>query len=164
MGLCIARNGIGLVYGGAKVGLMGILADTVLAEGGQVIGVMPVASIAEEIAHSGLTELRIVNSFAERKALMAELSNAFVVMPGGFGTLDELSEMVTWTQIGLHRKRCGLLNVEGFYDSLLSFLDHATTQGFISQEHRSIVLSDKNPERLLVKLIDPEPSPAAQVD
>jgi len=154
MGACLARHGIGLVYGGAKVGLMGMLADAVLAGGGQVIGVIPEALIAREIAHSGLTELRVVSSMHERKALMAELADVFIVLPGGFGTLDELSEMVTWTQLGLHGKPCGLLNVEGFYDALLSFLDNAVAEGFIKREHRSIVLSDENPDMLLTKLQD----------
>ena len=154
MGACLARCRIGLVYGGANVGLMGILANTVLAGGGRVIGVIPEALIAREIAHPGLTELRVVGSMHERKALMAELADAFIVLPGGFGTLDELSEMITWTQLGLHGKPCGLLNVDGFYDALISFLDNAVAEGFIRQEHRSIVLSDEDPDILLTKLQD----------
>ena len=152
MGRCLTRHGIGLVYGGAKVGLMGVLADIVLAGGGQVIGVIPEALIAREIAHQGLTELRVVRSMTERKALMAELADAFIALPGGFGTLDELSEMITWSQLGLHRKPCGLLNIEGFYDALLSFLDNAVAEGFIRQEHRATVLSDDDPDRLLTQL------------
>jgi uncharacterized protein (TIGR00730 family) len=154
LGACMARDGVGLVYGGANVGLMGVLADTVLAGGGQVIGVIPEALIAREIAHPGLTELRVVSSMTERKALMAELADAFIAMPGGFGTLDELSEMITWTQLGLHRKQCGLLNVDGFFNLLISFLDHAVSEGFIRPEHRSILISDENPNRLLARVRD----------
>jgi uncharacterized protein (TIGR00730 family) len=154
IGKCLTRHGIGLVYGGANVGLMGVLADTVLAGGGEVFGVIPEALIAREVAHPRLTELHVVGSMTERKTLMAELSDAFIALPGGFGTLDELSEMITWSQLGLHRKPCGLLNIEGFYDALLSFLDNAVAEGFIKREHRAIVLSEDDPDRLLTRLRD----------
>ena len=131
MGTAIATAGHGLVYGGGSVGLMGVVADAALAAGGEVIGVIPGGLFSEEIAHPALTELHTVATLAERKALMAELSGAFVALPGGYGTLDELFEMVTWTQLGVHQKRCGLLNAEGFFDGLLRFLDHALATGFV---------------------------------
>ena len=127
----LAERGIGLVYGGGKVGLMGVLADTVLAAGGEAIGVMPQALIDREIGHRGLTELRVVDSMHERKALMAELSDAFVAVPGGIGTLEELIEVYTWSQLGIHDKACGVLNVRGYYDHLAAFLDHAVDEGFL---------------------------------
>src|ERR671931_564342 len=119
-GVALARRGIGLVYGGGRVGLMGVVADAVLKEGGEVIGVIPEALTTREVAHQGLDDLRVVGSMHERKALMAELANAFIALPGGYGTLEEFCEVLTWAQLGLHRKPCGILNVEGFYDSLLS--------------------------------------------
>jgi len=152
MGIALARRDITLVYGGGRVGLMGSIADAVLAQGGEVIGVIPEPLVAREVAHKGLTDLRIVGSMHERKALMAELSDAFVALPGGFGTLEEFCEITTWTQLGLHRKPCGLLNVSGYYDALLSFLDHAVSERFIRPEHRSVVLADTEPDGLLDKL------------
>lgn len=152
LGACLARRGKGLVYGGGKVGLMGVVADQVLAGGGEVIGVIPELLIDKDIAHPGLSELRIVGSLNERKALMAELADGFIALPGGFGTLDELTEMITWSQLGLHKKPCGLLNIQGFYDSLLSFMDHAAAEGFIKRDHRAIVLSSETPEGLLARL------------
>ena len=152
MGMALARRDITLVYGGGRVGLMGTIADAVLAQGGEVIGVIPEPLVAREVAHKGLTDLRIVGSMHERKALMAGLSDAFVAMPGGFGTLEEFCEITTWTQLGLHRKPCGLLNVSGYYDALLSFLDHAVSERFIRPEHRSVVLADTEPDGLLDKL------------
>jgi uncharacterized protein (TIGR00730 family) len=152
MGIALARRDITLVYGGGRVGLMGTIADAVLAQGGKVIGVIPEPLVAREVAHKALTDLRIVGSMHERKALMAELSDAFVAMPGGFGTLEEFCEITTWTQLGLHRKPCGLLNVSGYYDALLSFLDHAVSERFIRPEHRSVVLADTEPDGLLDKL------------
>ncbi|HKP84463.1 MAG TPA: TIGR00730 family Rossman fold protein [Blastocatellia bacterium] len=151
LGATLVRRGVGLVYGGAQVGLMGAVADTVLAGGGEVIGVMPEPLAAKEIAHAGLSDLRIVGSMHERKALMAELADAFIALPGGFGTLEEFCEIVTWVQLGLHRKPCGLLNVEGYYDGLLSFLDHAVAEGFIRPEYRSVVLTDSESDGLLEK-------------
>jgi uncharacterized protein (TIGR00730 family) len=153
LGAGLALRGIGLVYGGARAGLMGILADAVLAGGGEVVGVIPQSLIAREIAHPGLTELHVVGSMHERKALMAELADAFIAMPGGFGTLDELTEMITWAQLGLHCKPCALLNVDGFYDDLLSFLDHAFSEGFIKKKHRSILIWDNAPDRLMERLL-----------
>jgi uncharacterized protein (TIGR00730 family) len=153
----LAERGIGLVYGGGRVGLMGVLADTVLAAGGEAIGVMPQALIDREIGHRGLTELRIVGSMHERKALMAELSDAFVAVPGGIGTLEELIEVYTWSQLGIHRKACGVLNVRGYYDHLAAFLDHAVTQGFLRPEHRAVLSVASEPAELLDRLGAYEP-------
>jgi len=144
----IARR-IRLVYGGASVGLMGILADTVLAGGGTVIGVIPEQLVDKEISHDGLSELRITSSMHERKATMADLSDGFLALPGGYGTLEEFAEVLTWSQLGLQRKPCGLLDVEDFYRPLLSFFDHAVAEGFVRPEHRDLVLSDADPARLL---------------
>jgi uncharacterized protein (TIGR00730 family) len=154
--LLVAED-IGLVYGGASVGLMGVLADTALAAGGEVIGVMPRALIEREIGHEGLTDLRMVGSMHERKAQMAELSDAFVALPGGIGTLEELIEVYSWSQIGLHRKPCGVLNVRGYYDGLATFLDHAVTQGFLRPEHRAVLTVEDDPARLLDRLQAFEP-------
>jgi uncharacterized protein (TIGR00730 family) len=153
----LAERGIGLVYGGASVGLMGVLADAALAAGGEVIGVMPRALIEREIGHEGLTELRMVGSMHERKAQMAELSDAFVALPGGIGTLEELIEVYSWSQIGLHRKPCGVLNVRGYYDGLATFLDHAVTQGFLRPEHRAVLTVEDDPAMLLERLAAFEP-------
>ena len=157
MGQALARRGIGLVYGGAGIGLMGILADAALSAGGDVVGVIPEALMAREVAHQGLTDLRVVASMHDRKALMAELADAFVALPGGFGTLEEFCEALTWAQLGIHRKPCGLLNVEGFFDPLLSFFDHAVHERFVSPDHRSLVVVEEDPERLLDALSRWEP-------
>ena len=138
-----------LVYGGAQIGLMGILADTVLAGGGEVIGVIPRHLAAKEVAHQGLTQLRVVASMHERKMQMSELSDGVVALPGGLGTLEELFEMLTWGQLGLHRKPCGLLNVSDYFDRLVMFLDDAVTQRFVRPEHRAMLLSHSDPEKLL---------------
>jgi uncharacterized protein (TIGR00730 family) len=140
------------VYGGSNVGLMGALADTVLAQGGEVIGIIPEPLVAKEVAHKGLSDLRVVGSMHERKALMAELADAFIALPGGFGTLEEFCEIVTWVQLGLHRKPCGLLNVEGYYDGLLLFFNHAVAEGFVKPEYRSVVLTASEAEGLLKKI------------
>ena len=140
---------IDIVYGGGNVGLMGIVADAALAAGGRVIGVIPHALVARELAHQGLTDLHIVDSMHERKALMATLSDGFIALPGGFGTLEEFCEAVTWTQLGVHVKPCGLLNVAGFYDGLLSFLEHALREEFLRPTHREIVVSDSDPAALV---------------
>ena len=132
----LAARGIGVVYGGARVGLMGIVADTALANGGEVIGIIPGDLVEREIAHQGLTDLRVVGSMHERKALMAELSDAFVALPGGAGTLEELIEVYTWSQLGLHAKPMGALNVRGYYDRLAAMLDHAVHEGFLRSQHR----------------------------
>lgn len=153
LGVEMAKRGITLIYGGANVGLMGATADSVLAAGGKVIGVIPQAMVNKEIAHTGLSDLRVVGSMHERKSLMADLADAFIALPGGLGTLEEFCEVATWTQLGFHQKACGLLNVGGFYDGLLSFLNHATEEKFIRPEHRSIVLTGKEPVELIEKLI-----------
>jgi hypothetical protein len=152
MGRALVDRGLSLVYGGGQVGLMGIVADAVLEAGGEVIGVIPHALNAREIAHHGLTKLHVVDSMHERKALMASLSDAFVAMPGGFGTYEEFFEAVTWTQLGVHRKPCGLLNVAGFYDPVVQFIDRAVAEQFIRPQHRATILVDADPGRLLVQL------------
>ena len=149
MGELLPRRGLGLVYGGGNVGLMGLLADTALAGGGEVVGVIPKAMVEKELAHQGLTKLHVVHSMHERKALMAELADAFIALPGGFGTLDEFCEVLTWAQLGLHLKPCGLLNVAGFYDAFLAQIDNAVQARFIRPEHRSLVLAEREPEALL---------------
>src|SRR5687767_4876756 len=151
----MAARGIGLVFGGGCVGLMGHLADAVLAAGGHAIGVIPDALVAREIAHRGLPDLRVVHSMHERKAMMAELSDAFVALPGGFGTFEELCEAITWTQLGLHRKRCGLLNVAGFYDPLLSLFDGAVAEGFIRRSNLDIVADSASAATLLDAVLEP---------
>jgi uncharacterized protein (TIGR00730 family) len=140
LGSALARRRIDVVFGGGQVGLMGVLADAVLAGNGHVTGVIPEALVAREIAHGGLSDLRIVGSMHERKALMADLSDAFVALPGGWGTLEEFFEVLTWAQLGLHRKPCLLLNVAGYFDGLLSFLDHAIDQQFVRPENGALVL------------------------
>ena len=149
LGTLLATRGIGLVYGGGNVGLMGVIADAALAAGGEVIGVIPRALADREIAHTGCTELRVVDSMHTRKAMMADLSDAFLAMPGGVGTFEEFFEAITWTQLGLHRKPCGLLNVAGFYSPLAVFIDQAVSEGFIKPVHRAAIVVDDNPERLL---------------
>ncbi|MBI5519004.1 MAG: TIGR00730 family Rossman fold protein [Desulfovibrio sp.] len=149
MGAELARRGITCVYGGSNVGLMGALADSALAAGGEVIGVIPTALQEKELAHTRLTEQHIVSSMHERKAMMAELSDAFIALPGGMGTLEELCEMLTWAQLGFHKKPCGLLDVDGYYSCLCAFLDNAVGQGFIQPLHRTMLLSAPTPGALL---------------
>lgn len=149
VGRLIAARGLELVYGGAHVGLMGAVADAALAAGGHVIGVIPQSLVDREIAHTGLPDLRIVASMHERKALMERLSDAFLALPGGMGTLEEVCEIYTWGQLGLHAKPCGLLNVDGYYAPFLQLLDNAVTAGFLRPAHRAMVLDDPNPARLL---------------
>ena len=153
----LAERSIGLVYGGGKVGLMGVLADAALAAGGEVIGVMPQALVDREIGHRGLTELRVVGSMHDRKALMADLSDAFVAVPGGIGTLEELIEVYTWSQLGIHTKPCGVLNVRGYYDALAAFLDHAVEEGFLRPQHRAVLTVAADPAELLERLADYDP-------
>jgi uncharacterized protein (TIGR00730 family) len=153
LGTLMARRGIGLVYGGGNVGLMGVIADAVMSAGGSAIGVMPRNLIAREIGHAGITELRVVDTMHQRKALMADLSSGFIALPGGYGTFDEFFEVVTWTQLGLHRKGCGLLNIDGYYDPFVAMLDRAVTEGFIKPENRSLVLDDSSPDRLLDRVL-----------
>jgi uncharacterized protein (TIGR00730 family) len=143
---------LSLVYGGGNVGLMGIIADEVLRLGGEVTGVIPSALVEREVAHSGLTRQFIVKDMHERKARMAELADGFIAMPGGMGTLEELFEMLTWSQLGIHSKRVGLLNVDGFYDSLIGFISHATGQGFIRPQHAQLVMVETDPAALLHRL------------
>ncbi|KJH69494.1 LOG family protein [Aliterella atlantica] len=157
MGKVLAQQGIELVYGGGNVGLMGEIADAVLAAGGKVTGVMPKSLVAKEIAHTGLTKLHIVKSMHERKALMSDLSDAFVALPGGYGTLDEFCEMLTWTQLGLQQKPCGLLNVDGYYDNLIAMFDRAVSEQFLRQENRQLVLEERDPVRLLDLLANYQP-------
>ena len=156
-GRLLAERGIGLVYGGARVGLMGAVADATLASGGTVVGVIPQGLVNKEIAHTGLTDLRVVASMHERKAAMAELSDAFVALPGGWGTLEEFFEVLTWSQLGLHRKACGLLNVAGYFDGLLAFADHAVNERFLRQQNREMVLVAAEPAQLLDRLTRYEP-------
>jgi uncharacterized protein (TIGR00730 family) len=148
----LCRRGIELVYGGGNVGLMGTLADACLQAGGRVIGVIPQALADKEVAHTGVTELRVVSSMHERKSVMADLSDAFVALPGGYGTWEELFEVLSWSQLGIQRKACGLLNVNGYYDPLLELADKAVSQGFLREAHRDLLLSDDDPERLLERL------------
>jgi uncharacterized protein (TIGR00730 family) len=149
LGRELVRRGLGLVYGGAHVGLMGVLADAVLEAGGDVVGVIPAALVEYEVAHTGLADLRVTNSMHERKATMAELSDAFVALPGGLGTLEELFEVLTWAQLGFHGKPCGVLNVGGYYDGLLRFLDHSVAERFVKPAHRGLVLAAEAPAPLL---------------
>ena len=157
LGKALVSQGMGLVYGGGSIGLMTVVADAVLEEKGEVIGVIPHALSSKEFAHDGLTELRLVSSMHERKAMMAELSGAFIAMPGGFGTLDEFFEIVTWAQLGLHTKPIGLLNVGGYFDLLLKFVDYMLRERFISAEHRQLIITSHNPEELLSALIRYKP-------
>jgi uncharacterized protein (TIGR00730 family) len=154
----LAGRRIELVFGGGRVGLMGAVADAVLAAGGTAIGVIPEALMAREVAHQRLSELRIVASMHERKALMASLSDAFIALPGGFGTFEEFCEVVTWTQLGLHAKPCGLLNVSGFYDPLLALFDRAVAEGFLKAQNREIVVSSDDVAELLDRLSGPVPA------
>jgi uncharacterized protein (TIGR00730 family) len=158
----LARAGVGVVYGGGHVGLMGLLADTAMAAGGEVVGVMPQALIDREIGHRGLDDLRVVASMHERKALMAELGDAFIALPGGIGTLEELIEVYTWSQLGMHRKPLGVLNVNGYYDALGAFLDDAAEQRFLRPQHRQVLIFEAEPETLLARLAGAEPPPLAK--
>jgi uncharacterized protein (TIGR00730 family) len=153
----LAGEGIGVVYGGGHVGLMGVLADTVMAAGGEAIGVMPQALVDREIGHTGISELRVVGSMHERKALMADLSDAFIALPGGAGTLEELFEVYTWAQLGLHDKPCGLLDVEDYFSGLVGFLDHAVDERFLRKEHRAMLIVEREPRALIERLAEFEP-------
>jgi uncharacterized protein (TIGR00730 family) len=149
----LARRDIEIVYGGGNVGLMGVVADAALAAGGRVTGVIPHGLVSRELAHPNLTAMHVVNSMHERKAMMAELSDGFLALPGGFGTLEEFCEVVTWTQLGIHRKPCGLLNVEGYYDGLLAFLAHALQEEFLRPTHFEIVVSSTDPYELVERVL-----------
>ena len=152
LGRLLAERKIELVYGGGNIGLMGVLADAALEASGRVIGVIPESLMAKEVGHQGLTELRVVGSMHERKALMADLAEGFIALPGGYGTFEEFCEVVTWSQLGLHAKPCGVLNVEKYYDPLLALFDHAVKEGFLRSDNRTLVLEERDPRRLLEKM------------
>jgi hypothetical protein len=152
LGAALVARGMGLVYGGANVGLMSELAHSVLDAGGEVIGVIPRSLVQRELALTGLADLRITDSMQERKAVMVDLADGFIAMPGGLGTLDELFEVLTWTQLGIHQKPSGLLNVEGYFDALLAFLDHAVAERFVKDVHRSMLIVELEPNRLIDRL------------
>lgn len=152
LGAFLARSGIGLVYGGGNVGLMGAIADGALSEKGEVIGVIPRSLMEKELGHGGVTELHVVTSMHERKQLMVDLSDGFIALPGGFGTLDELFETLTWLQLSFHKKPVALLNVGGFFDGLIDFIAHMSRSGFLKPEHAQCVLVDADQEKLLVAM------------
>jgi uncharacterized protein (TIGR00730 family) len=149
LGALLAEREITLVYGGGRVGLMGVVADAVLTRGGDVVGVIPHALDTKELAHDGLTEMHVVDTMHERKALMADLADGFIALPGGFGTFDEAIEITTWAQLGIHHKPVGLLNVAGYFDKLIALLDHAVKEQFIKPQHRDLILVEPDQERLL---------------
>ncbi len=152
LGEAIVRHGCSLVYGGGKVGLMGIIADAVLACGGEVIGVIPEALMRKEVGHTGLTELRVVHSMHERKAIMADLADAFIAMPGGIGTFEEFFEITTWAQLGIHSKPCGVLNVKGYFDPMLDLINHAVAERFLKPQHAKLISASDSVEDLLTQL------------
>ena len=158
----LVTRGFGLVYGGGNVGLMNVIADAVLELGGHVTGVIPDSLVSKEVAHRGLSDLRVVQSMHERKALMAELSNGFIAMPGGIGTMEELFEVLSWAQLGLHEKPCGLLNVARYYDPLVEFLDRAVTQDFLKPKHRALLLVESESAILLDRFDEMLAAPAAK--
>ena len=157
LGVALAKNGIGLVYGGARVGMMGAIASAVMKADGEVIGVMPKSLVEKEVAYVGITDLRIVNSMHERKALMSELSDGFIALPGGLGTIEEIFEVLTWSQLGIQKKPCGFLNVSNYYDKLVEFIDHAVEQEFIGPGSRKLIIVDETPEGLLKKFEEYQP-------
>ena len=157
LGRLIARRGIGLVYGGGDVGLMGVIADAALDARGEVIGVIPHALVDRELAHHRLTRLHVVDSMHERKMLMADLSDAFVLLPGGYGSLEEFCEAITWLQLGIHNKSCGILNVSGYYDALIAQFDHSVNEGFVRRPHRQALIVETEPETLLLRLQEAPP-------
>lgn len=159
LGRLLVERNIGLVYGGASVGIMGAIANAVLKGGGEVIGVIPQALMQPEVAHDHLTDLRVVATMHERKALMAELSDAVIALPGGLGTFEELFETLTWSQLGIHRKAFGFLNVSGFYDALLGLIEHSIDEGFVLPEHRALIVEASDPATLLDRIIAYEPPP-----
>lgn len=153
----LVERGIGLIYGGANVGLMGTLANAVLAEGGEVTGVIPEALLGKEIAHKNLTDLKVTKSMHERKTLMSDLSDGFIALPGGIGTLEELFEMWTWAQLGFHTKPCGLLNTQGYYDKLRAFLEHTVKEGFVKPAHQSMLIVESESDALLDRFMNYAP-------
>ncbi|NPV93050.1 MAG: TIGR00730 family Rossman fold protein [Firmicutes bacterium] len=152
LGRLLAEEGLTVVYGGARIGLMGAMAEATLQQGGKVIGVIPQALVDREIAHPDLTELHIVKSMHQRKALMAELADGFIALPGGLGTLEEFCEVLTWAQLGMHQKPCGMLNLDGYYQHLIEFFDHAVSECFFSPENRSMILIEQEPGLLLQRM------------
>jgi len=152
MGETLTRHDLDLVYGGGSIGIMQVIADSVMRSGGRAIGVIPQSLVDREVAHHGLTELHITSSMHERKSRMAELSDAFIALPGGLGTLEEIFEIWTWTQLGFHDKPIALLNIRDYYSNLLHFLDNAVDQGFVKQEHRNMLIVESDPEKLVMKL------------
>jgi uncharacterized protein (TIGR00730 family) len=162
LGARLAAEGIGLVFGGGCIGLMGRLADAVLAGGGEAIGVIPRALVNRELAHAGLSELHVVASMHERKALMADLADGFVALPGGLGTVEEFCEIITWAQLGIHSKPCALLNVDSYFDPFLSFLDHTVEQGFVDPRSRALVLVAGDPDALLGAMRRHQPAAVAR--
>lgn len=158
----LVANGLGLVYGGGRVGLMGILADEVLRLGGRATGVIPRPLLDREVGHRGLTDLHVVTTMHERKAMMAELSDAFIALPGGLGTLEEIFEIWTWAQLGVHRKPCGFLDVAGYWQPLMGFLDQAVEEAFIRPATRAIAIVDDDPARLLLRLDENAAPPVQQ--
>jgi len=159
LGQLLVQRRYGLVYGGGHVGLMGVIADAVLQAGGEVIGVIPESMVARELAHTGVTRMHVVPSMHMRKARMAELADAFVAMPGGYGTFEELFEIITWAQLGLHRKPIGLLNVAGYFEGLMALVERAIAEGFIKPEHRQLTVMADRPEALLEALLQHTPPP-----
>src|SRR5664279_1245806 len=159
LGRALPANGMGLVYGGASIGLMGALADAALEGGAEVIGVIPKALEAREIAHNNLSELHVVGSMHERKARMASLADAFIALPGGYGTLDEFLEILTWAQLGIHQKPCVLINTAGYYDGLLSFLDHAVKEDFLRIHNRQLLMTARNAEHAIALIEEATLSP-----
>lgn len=157
LGQILAAQALGLVYGGGYVGIMGQIANSVLEAGGEVIGVIPHHLMALELAHPDVADMRVVGSMHERKALMAELADGFIAMPGGYGTIEEIFEVLTWAQIGLHNKPCGFLNVNGFYDRLLDFLDHVMVEDFIAEPHRTMIVVETDPAHMLDQFITYRP-------
>jgi uncharacterized protein (TIGR00730 family) len=152
LGSALVKNKMGLVFGGGMIGLMGVIARSVLENGGEVIGVIPEALYKKQLALQGLTDLRIVGSMHERKAVIADLSGGFIAMPGGLGTIEEIFEALTWTQLGIHTKPCGFLNIRNYYNHLIKFLDHMSDQNFIDENHRSMIIMEKDPDILLTKI------------
>ncbi len=152
LGELMAERGIGLVFGGGCVGLMGVVADAALGKGGEAIGVIPQSLVRREIGHRGVTKLHVVETMHQRKALMADLSDAFIALPGGYGTLEEICETITWSQLGIQQKPCGLLNIENYWDGMLQFLDHAVQEDFVRPENRPLVLVSSTPQQMLDQL------------
>jgi uncharacterized protein (TIGR00730 family) len=162
VGAGLAERGIGIVYGGGRVGMMGAVADAALAAGGEVIGVIPRGLVERELAHRGVTELRVVETLHQRKATMSDLADGFIALPGGLGTLEELAEVASWAQLGLHAKPIGLLGPDGYWDALMGWLDHAVNEGFVASQHRALVVADHDLGALLARFAAASPGPPAR--